>query len=69
VLLAQTSLERMTSVGRQHTQRIYVFTRIFAGANPFISVTAIQLTPKPYYNTIKPVLVLGYREENYTACR
>jgi len=49
-LLAQASLERMTSVGCRHPHRIFVFT-VSDGANPFISATAIQLTPKLYYNS------------------
>jgi len=33
-LLAQTSRQRMTSVGCRHPQRIYVFTRIFGWCKP-----------------------------------
>ena len=33
-LLAQTSVERMTSVGCRHPHRIYVFTRIFGQCKP-----------------------------------
>jgi len=33
-LLAQTSLEHMTSVGCRHQDRIYVFTRIFGRCKP-----------------------------------
>ena len=66
-LLAQTSLERMTSVGCRHPQRIYVFTRIFGRCKPIYichsdptnSQAILQMPPTTYYTPSVVCLYAG----------
>ena len=67
-LLAQTSLEHMTSVGCLCPQRIYVFTRIFGRCKPIYlchsddrtnSQAILQMPPTTYYTPSVVCLYAG----------